>query len=411
MNRVVITGAGIISPLGKDAKTTWEGVKEGRLGIGASDRFDSENIGVYMAGEVKDFDYSKYLTSREARRLDRFSQFAFVAASDALEDSGINLDDYERTRIGVVLGSGMGGLLTTTQEFTKLMEKGPKSVSPLFIPKSIINLAAGYISLKHDLRGPSTSVVSACASGTDALGAAYHMLKEGRCDAVLAGGSEAVICDFAVMGFHQMQALSESQDPKRASIPFDRDRDGFVMGEGAGFFMLETYEGAKKRGANIIAEIAGYGQTCDASHITAPREDGLMAAAAMEQAVKMAGLELTDVEYINAHGTSTPLNDMTETKAIHVCFGEHAKNLMVSSTKSMTGHLLGASGAVEAFVCAKAVSEGFVPATIGLENEADNCDLDYVKGKGRKLDIKVAISNSFGFGGHNAVLLIKKMED
>ena len=411
MNRVVITGAGILSPLGNDAKSTWEGVKEGRLGIDFSTQFDTENTGVYMAGEVKDFDYSKYLTSREARRLDRFSQFAYVAASAALEDSGVNLDDYEKTKLGVVLGSGMGGLITTTQEFTKLLEKGPKAVSPLFIPKSIINLAAGYISLKHNMQGPSTSVVSACASGTDAIGAAYHMIREGRCDVILAGGSEAVICDIAVMGFHQMQALSESQDPKRASIPFDRDRDGFVMGEGAGFLALETYEGAKARGANIIAEIAGYGQTCDANHITAPREDGLMAAAAMEQAVKMAGLELSDVDYINAHGTSTPLNDMTETKAIHVCFKDHAKNLMVSSTKSMTGHLLGASGAVEAFISAKAVQEGFVPPTIGLENEQDCCDLDYVKGKGRKSDIKVALSNSFGFGGHNAVLLIKRVED
>ena len=411
MNRVVITGAGVISPLGSDAETTWEGVKEGRLGVCLSDRFDTEEIGVYTAGEVKDFDYSKYLTSREARRLDRFSQFAYVAASEAIENSGINFDDYDRTRLGVVLGSGMGGLLTTTQEFTKLVEKGPKSVSPLFIPKSIINLAAGYISLKYDMRGPSTSVVSACASGTDALGAAFLMVREGRCDAVLAGGSEAVICDFSVMGFHQMQALSQSRDPQKASRPFDRDRDGFVMGEGAGFLVLETLEGAKKRGANILAEIGGYGQTCDAHHITAPRDDGLMAAAAMEQAVKMAGLELTDVDYINAHGTSTPLNDTSETNAINVCFKEHAKKLMVSSTKSMTGHLLGAAGAVEAFVAAKAVCEGFVPATIGLENEAEDCNLDYVKGKGRKADIKVALSNSFGFGGHNAVLLIKKVED
>jgi 3-oxoacyl-[acyl-carrier-protein] synthase II len=411
MNRVVITGAGIISPLGNDAKTTWEGVREGRLGVFVSDRFDAEAIGVYTAGEVHDFDYSKYLSTREARRLDRFSQFAYTAASEAIEDSGIDFDGYDRTRLGVVLGSGMGGLLTTTEELTKLIGKGPKSVSPLFIPKSIINLAAGYISLKYDLRGPSTSVVSACASGTDALGAAFHMVRDGRCDAVLAGGSEAVINDFSVMGFHQMQALSVNRNPAKASRPFDRDRDGFVMGEGAGFLVLETYEGAKKRGANIIAEIGGYGQTCDANHITAPREDGLMAAAAMEQAVKMAGHELCDVDYINAHGTSTPLNDVTETKAINVCFKEHAKKLAVSSTKSMTGHLLGAAGAVEAFVAAKAVKEGFVPATIGLENESGDCDLDYVKGQGRNQDIKIALSNSFGFGGHNAVLLIKKVEE
>ena len=411
MNRVVITGAGVISPLGNDARTTWEGVKEGRLGICVSERFDTETIGVYTAGEVKDFDYSSYLSTREARRLDRFSQFAFVAASEAIADSKIDFGQYDRTRIGVVLGSGMGGLLTTTEELSKLIEKGPRSVSPLFIPKSIINLAAGYISLKYDLRGPSASVVSACASGTDALGSAFHMVRDGRCDVMLAGGSEAVINDFSVMGFHQMQALSVNRDPAKASRPFDKHRDGFVMGEGAGFLMLETYEGAKKRGANIIAEIAGYGQTCDAFHITAPREDGIMAAAAMEQAVKMAGLELTDVDYINAHGTSTPLNDATETKAINVCFKEHAKKLAVSSTKSMTGHLLGAAGVVEAFVAAKAVEEGFVPATIGLENEADDCDLDYVKGAGRNIGIKVALSNSFGFGGHNAVLLIKKVED
>ncbi len=411
MNRVVITGAGILSPIGNNASETWQGMKEGRLGISKTERFDTEEIGVYLAGEVKDFDFKKYLSPREARRLDRFSQFAYVAASEAIENSGIDFDKYERTKLGVVLGSGMGGLLTTTQEFNKMVEKGPKAISPLFIPKSIINLAAGYISLKYNLQGPSTSVVSACASGTDAIGAAYHMVREGRCDAVVAGGSEAVICDFSIMGFHQMKALSQESEPAKGSRPFDRDRDGFVMGEGAGFFVLETYENAKARGANIIAEIAGYGQTCDANHITAPREDGMMAAAAMKQAVDVAGLELSDVDYINAHGTSTPLNDASETKAIKVCFGEHAKELMVSSTKSMTGHLLGAAGAVEAYVCAMAVKEGFVPPTIGLENTTDDCDLDYVKGKGRNEDIKVAISNSFGFGGHNAVLLIKKVED
>jgi 3-oxoacyl-[acyl-carrier-protein] synthase II len=237
------------------------------------------------------------------------------------------------------------------------------------------------------------------------------MIRDGRCDAVLAGGAESVICDLSVQGFHQMKALSESQDPKRASIPFDKERDGFVMGEGGAFVMLESLESAKKRGANIIAELAGYGQTCDANHITAPREDGKMAAAAMAQAVSSAGLELSDVDYINAHGTSTPLNDISETNAIKVCFGEHTKNLMVSSTKSMIGHLLGAAGAVEAIITARAVKEGFVPATIGLENEQEGCDLDYVKGEGRNVDIKCALSNSFGFGGHNAVLLIKKLEE
>ena len=411
MNRVVITGTGAITPLGQDTQSTWEGVKEGRLGIAETTRFDAEEIGVYATGEVKDFDPSEYLSPREARRLDRFSQFAYVAAAQAWNDAKVNIEDYDKTRLGVVVGSGMGGLETTTIEYYKLMDKGPKAISPLFIPKSIINLAAGHISLKFGLQGPSTSIVSACASGTDAIGTAYHMIREGRCDVVLAGGSEAVISDFSVKGFHQMNALSESRDPKRASIPFDKDRTGFVMGEGAAFLVLETYESAKKRGANIIAEIAGYGQTCDAYHITAPREDGAMSAAAMEKAVLMAGLKLEDVDYINAHGTSTPLNDSSETKAIHVCFGDHAKNLMVSSTKSMMGHLLGAAGAVEALIIAKAVQEGFVPATIGLENEDKDCDLDYVKGKGRKVDIKCALSNSFGFGGHNAVLLIKKVED
>lgn len=411
MSRVVITGTGAVTPLGQDSQSTWQGVKQGRLGISRSERFDTEDIGIYMTGEVKDFDPSSYLKPREARRLDRFSQFAFVSAAEAFKDSGLNTENYDTFKLGVVLGSGMGGLETTNSEYDKMREKGPKAVSPLFIPKSIINLAAGYISLKLGFSGPSIAVVSACASGSDAIGHAYHMIKDGRCDAVLAGGAESVICNLSVQGFHQMKALSESQDPKRASIPFDKDRDGFVMGEGAAFLMLESLESAKKRGANIIAELAGYGQTCDANHITAPREDGKMAAAAMAQAVKCAGLELSDVDYINAHGTSTPLNDISETKAIHVCFGEHAKNLMVSSTKSMMGHLLGAAGAVEALISAKAVQEGFVPATIGLENEQEGCDLDYVKGEGRKADIKCAITNSFGFGGHNAVLLIKKLEE
>ena len=411
MNRVVITGIGAITPLGKDAQSTWEGIKQGRLGIDFAKSFVSDELGVQMAGEVKDFDPSEFLKLRESRRLDRFSQFAFVAASQAWNDSGVVADNYDETRLGVVLGSGMGGLETTTIEYYKLREKGPKAVSPLFIPKSIINLASGYISLKFGLAGPSVSVVSACASGTDAIGHAYLMIKEGRCDVVLAGGSEAVLSIFAIQGFNQMNALSKSHDPKRASIPFDRDRDGFVMGEGAAFLLLETLESAKSRGADIIAEIAGYGQTCDAYHITAPRPDGKMAAKAMEQAVKSAGHKLTDIEYISAHGTSTPLNDSSETKAIHVCFGEHANNLMVSATKSMTGHMLGAAGAVEALITAKAVQEGFVPATIGLKNEDENCDLDYVKGKGRKIDIKCALSNSFGFGGHNAVLLIKRYEE
>jgi 3-oxoacyl-[acyl-carrier-protein] synthase II len=407
-NKVIITGMGAVSPIGLDVESSFAAAKEGKGGIAKTTTFDTEITQIFVAGEVKDFDPSKYINKREARRIARFTQYAIVASMEAWESSGIADSDYDADRIGVILGCGMGALDEICIQCDELEHNGPRAVSPLFIPKSIINSAAGTVAIMLGLHGPCYAVVTACSSGTDALGQAYYAIKEGRLDAVLVGGTEATMTELAVQGFHQMQALSESDDPKRAMTPFDKDRQGFVMGEGSAFMLVETEEHAKKRGAKRLGEIAGYAQTCDAHHITAPEPSGKYASKAMALAVKEAGIELSDVGYINAHGTSTPLNDAFESAAIERCFGEHAKNLLVNSTKSMTGHMLGAAGAFEAVMTACALRDGISPPTIGLQVEDEQCRLNYVKGKAQPLDTSYGMSNSFGFGGHNSCIVIKK---
>lgn len=409
-HKVVITGMGAVSPIGQTVKESFDNAVAGVCGIRKAQCFDTELTGITCAGEVWDFDPSKYITNREAKRLARFSQLAIVAAMQAWEESGLAEGDFDTLRAGVVLGSGMGGLGTICGQQDELRTNGPRAVSSLFIPKSIINTTAGMISMRLGLHGPCLSVVTACSSGADAIGEAYYAIKEGRMDLALVGGAEAVIYELGVAGFHQMQALSESEDPARACIPFDKDRQGFVLAEGSGMMVIESEEHAGKRGANIIGQVAGYAQTCDAYHITAPEPEGIWAAKAMELVVQEGGINKEDVGYINAHGTGTPLNDVFESRAIEKCFGEHAKKLLVSSTKSMTGHMLGGAGAFEAVLSMCALNAGIAPPTIGLETEGEGCNLDYVKGKARPMDTKYAISNSFGFGGHNSCILLKKLD-
>lgn len=407
-NKVIITGMGAISPIGLDVESSFEAAKAGKCGIAKATSFDTESTQIFVAGEIKDFDPSKYITKREARRIARFTQYAVVAAMQAWELSGIADGEYDADRIGVILGCGMGALDEICLQCNELANNGPRAVSPIFIPKSIINSAAGMVAIRLGLHGPCYAVVTACSSGADALGQAYYAIKEGRLDAVLVGGTEATMTELAVQGFHQMQALSESDDPKRAMMPFDKDRQGFVMGEGAAFMLVETQEHAEKRGAKRYGEIAGYAQTCDAHHITAPEPSGKYASKAMSMAIKEAGVQPEDIGYINAHGTSTPLNDAFESAAIERCFGDHAKNLLVNSTKSMTGHMLGAAGAFEAVMTACALREGISPPTIGLQVEDEQCRLNYVKGKAQPMNTSYGMSNSFGFGGHNSCIIIKK---
>ncbi len=407
-HKVMITGMGAVSPIGESVKECFDNAVNGVCGIRKAQYFDTEMMGVTCAGEVSDFDASKYINNREAKRMARFTLFAIVAAMQAWEQSGLKEGDYDEERSGVVLGSGMGGLGTICSQHDEMRGNGARAVSSLFIPKSIINTTAGMIAIRLGLHGPCLSVVTACSSGADAIGEAYYAVKEGRMDVALVGGAEAVITELAVAGFNQMQALSTSTDPTRASIPFDKDRQGFVMAEGAGMLVLESEEHAKKRGATIVGELAGYAQTCDAYHITAPEPEGIWASRAMELVIKEGGIEKEEVGYINAHGTGTPLNDVFESRAIERCFGDHAKNLLVSSTKSMTGHMLGGAGAFETIMAICAVNEGIAPPTIGLREEGEGCNLDYVKGKAKKLGAKYSISNSFGFGGHNSCVLLKK---
>ena len=409
-NKVMITGMGVVSPIGFSAEEAFNAAVGGVCGIREATAFDAERTGIRAAGQVVGFDPSRYITSREAKRMARFTQFAMYAAMQAWEQSGIEGGNYDAERVGVVLGSGMGGLDVICEQYEELRTNGPRAVSSLFIPKAIINTAAGTVAIRLGLHGPCLGVVTACSSGADAIGQAYYAVKEGRADAMLVGGAEAVFTELAVQGFHQMQALSESADPRRASIPFDKDRQGFVMGEGAAFLLIESEAHVIRRGGKVLGQVAGYAQTCDAHHITAPQPGGHYAARAMALAVADAGIDKTDVGYINAHGTSTPLNDATESAAIELCFGEHAKRLLVSSTKSMTGHMLGAAGAFEAVITQLALNEGIAPPTIGLENEGEDCTLDYVKGSARRMDTRYALSNSFGFGGHNSCLVLKKTE-
>ena len=410
-NRVVITGMGVVSPLGNDIDIFWDNMKKGVCGIDYIKSFDtSDGYGVKLAAEVRDFDPVKYINKREGRRLDRFSQFAIYAAMEAIDNSAINLDKVDREQMGVIIGTGIGGLSTIEKEAKSLYDKGPRRVSPFFIPMSIGNMGAGNVAIYTGAKGVCSTVVTACAAGTHSIGEAYRLIKSGINEMVLAGGSEASITPLGIAGFQSLKALSESRDPKRASIPFDKERDGFVMGEGAGVLFMESLEHALDRKANIIAEVVGYGATGDAYHMTSPDPTGDGAARAMEEAIREAGVSKSKIGYINAHGTSTPYNDNFETIAIKKVFGHMSEDLAISSTKSMTGHLLGAAGAVEAIASVKALEDGFIPPTIGYIKPDPECDLDYVPNKGRKANISYAMSNSLGFGGHNASLLIKKWE-
>jgi 3-oxoacyl-[acyl-carrier-protein] synthase II len=406
--RVVITGMGALTPIGNDVNTFWNNAKSGKLGIDFITLIDQDLIDVKIAAEVKDFDPDTLIGKKEAKRLDRFAQFALVASDEAIKDSGIDLEKVDLDRFGVMLGSGIGGFETIETECTKIATGKSKRVSPFFVPMTIINLGAGNVAIKHGLRGTCTSAVTACATGTNNIGDAFRYIKHGYADVMLAGGAEAPITRLGVLGFSSMKALNSDNNPARASIPFDKNRGGFVMGEGAGLVVLESLEHAKARGANIIAEIVGYGSTCDAYHITSPAPDGSGAARAMKDALQEAGIKPEDVSYINAHGTSTELNDKFETAAIKTAFGEVAYKIPVSSTKSMTGHLLGAAGGIETIICAKALQEGFVPPTIGYETKDEGLDLDYVPNVGREQELEYALTNSLGFGGHNATLLLKK---
>ena len=406
MRRVVVTGIGMITPVGNNTSVSWNAVKNGECGIGPITHYDTTGRKVTLAGEVKDYDPGATIDPKELRKMDRFVQFAMTAASEAVESSGIDFASENTERAGVIISSGIGGFATIQSEIIKGNEKGYDRVSPYFIPQIISNMAAGQIAIKYGLNGMCSCV--ACAGGTNAIGDAFHRIRDGYEDVMLCGGTEACITEIGIGGFTSMRALHTGNDPKRASIPFDKDRSGFVMGEGAAVLILEEEEHAKNRGANIYGEVVGYGANCDANHITAPLEDGSMAAKCLTLALNDANVKPEDIDYINAHGTSTHLNDSGETKAIKLAFSEHAKKLMVSSTKSMTGHLLGAAGAVEAGFSVLALKDGFVPATIGYENFDEECDLDIVPNVGRNKDIKYAVSNSLGFGGHNACLVFKK---
>ena len=408
MRRVVVTGIGMITPVGNNTSDSWNAVKNGECGIGPITHYDTTGRKVTLAGEVKGYDPAATIDPKELRKMDRFVQFAMTAASEAVEASGIDFASENTERAGVIISSGIGGFATIQSEIIKGNEKGYDRVSPYFIPQIISNMAAGQIAIKYGLNGMCSCVVTACAGGTNAIGDAFHRIRDGYEDVMLCGGTEACITEIGIGGFTSMRALHTGNDPKRASIPFDKDRSGFVMGEGAAVLILEEEEHAKNRGANIYGEVVGYGANCDANHITAPLEDGSMAAKCLTLALNDANVKPEEIDYINAHGTSTHLNDSGETKAIKLAFSEHAKKLMVSSTKSMTGHLLGAAGAVEAGFSVLALKDGFVPATIGYENFDEECDLDIVPNVGRNKDIKYAVSNSLGSGGHNACLVFKK---
>lgn len=411
--RVVITGMGLVSPLGNDLKSFWDNLSNGRSGIGPITLFDVTQYDCRIAGEVKNFDPAAWFNNpRDARRSDRFTQLAVAAAKMALADSGLALPAANPDRIGVMVGSGIGGLKTMEDQHTILMNRGPSRISPFMIPMLISNMASGIISMEHGLQGPNYATVSACATSAHGIGEAWRMIREGDADAFVAGGSEAAIVPLGIGGFGAMKALSTRNDePTRASRPFDKGRDGFVMGEGAGILVMEELEHAKARGANIYAEIAGYGLSADAYHMTTPLENGEGAQRCMRMALKKAGLNPEQVDYVNAHGTSTPVGDLCETRAVKAVFGQHAHQLSVSSTKSMTGHLLGAAGVVESIACTLAIQNSVVPPTINLENPEEECDLDFTALTAKERKIRVAVNNSFGFGGHNATLIIRAFEN
>ena len=406
--RVVVTGLGVITPIGNDVDSFWNGIKNKEVGIGPITCFDTADFKCRLAAEVKDFDPKAYMDNKTARRMERFSQFAVAAASQALAQSGLNMEQEDPFRVGVSIGSGIGSLQEIERGCKKLEEKGPSRVNPLMVPIMISNMAAGSVAIQYGMKGKCINVVTACATGTHSIGEAMRSIQYGEADVMLAGGTEAAITPIGIAGFSALTALCTNEDPKRASIPFDKDRSGFVMGEGAGVVVLESLEHAKARGAKILAEVVGYGATCDAYHITSPAEDGSGAARAMTDAIKDAGITPEDIDYVNAHGTSTHHNDLFETKAIKLALGDHAYDVKVSSTKSMIGHLIGAAGGVEFITCVKSIEEGYVHPTVGLENPGEGCDLDYVQGEGVNMEVNYAISNSLGFGGHNASLLVKR---
>jgi beta-ketoacyl-acyl-carrier-protein synthase II len=409
--RVVITGVGVISPVGNDAQTFWASLLAGKSGIGPVTHFDASEFPTRIAGEVKDFDPSAFMDKKDVKRTDRFVQFAIAATKMALEDARLKIEEQDPERVGVYIGSGIGGLATWEDQHRVLLEKGPRRVSPFLIPMMIANMAAGQVSIHFGLKGPNSAPITACATGTHAIGDAFKIIQRGEADVMVAGGTEATIRPLAFAGFCAARAMSTRNDePEKASRPFDKDRDGFVMGEGAGVLILEELEHAKRRGAPIIAEVIGYGMSADAFHLTQPDPDGDGAKRAMLAAIRDAGIRPEEVDYINAHGTSTELNDKVETQAIKAAFGEHAYKLAVSSTKSMTGHMLGAAGAVEAIATALALRDQILPPTINYETPDPACDLDYVPNEARRAPVRVALSNSFGFGGHNATIALKRYE-
>ena len=406
--RVVITGLGAITPIGNNIDSFWEGIKLGKNGIDEISLFNAENLKVKMAAEVKNFDPSNFIDKKESKRMDRYTQFAVIAAEESIKDSNLDFNTLNRERIGVMFGSGIGGLCTIESQIRTLVAKGPNRVSPLTIPMAISNIASGTIAIKYGILGSTLSLTSACATSTHCIGEAYRSIKDGYLDIVVAGGAEASICEFGIAGFQSLTALSRSDDRNRASIPFDKERNGFVMGEGAGSLILEDLDSALKRGAKIYAEVVGYGSTCDAYHITSPCLDGDGAYRAMRDALIDADISTDKISYINAHGTSTEINDKVETLAIKKALGDNYMNAYVSSTKSMTGHLLGAAGAIEAIVSIKALQDNFIPATINYVNEDEDCDLNLVVNEGKESNVEYTMSNSLGFGGHNGTLIFKK---
>ena len=415
--RVVITGMGAVTPLGTGVEKFWEGVKANKIGFSFIDKFDTERTGVKIAGIVRDFNEEDYFGAegcfdkKESKRMDMFTKYALVAAHEALTDSGTDFSDLDPYRAGVIVGSGIGGIDLTLSEYEKYLEKGPGRISPFYIPMMISNMAAGTISMKTGFRGANFDVTTACATATHAIGEAFRKIKDGYLDAAIAGGTESTNVEFTYGGFANMKALTKSDDLTRASIPFDKERNGFVLGEGSGIVVLEEYEHAKARGARIYAEVAGYGATCDGYHMTSPMPSGEAAGMGMSLAMQEAGLKPSDIDYINAHGTSTGLNDKYETAAIKLAFGEDAYKVKINSTKSMTGHLLGAAGGIEAIICAKTIEEGLIHATVGYKVPDEECDLDYCVNGNIQQEVRAALSNSLGFGGHNATLCFKKVTD
>ena len=411
MRRVVVTGMGAVTPLGNTAEEFWANIKAGKVGIGPITKFDTTEYRAKVAGEVKDFKADEFMDFKTAKRMEPFSQYAAAAALMAVKDSGVDIEKEDAYRCGVIVGCGVGSMQATEREHKRLLDFGPNKIGPLYIPLMISNMAAGNIAIVTGFKGKNIDVVTACASGTNSIGEAFRSIQNNEADVILAGGTEAAICPMGVAGFCALKALSFSEDPMKASIPFDKNRDGFVLGEGAGVIVLEEYEHAKARGAKIYAEMVGYGATCDAYHITSPEESGIGAAHAMMAAIADAGIEPSQIDYINAHGTSTHHNDLFETRAIKTALGDAAKTVKINSTKSMTGHLLGAAGAIEAIVLAKSCEEGFIHQTMGSSETEDEMDLNYCFGRSYEQDVKYAMSNSLGFGGHNASIIMKHFEE